>query len=475
MAGASELCTKALTEVAELVRRKKVSPVEITEAMLARISSLDETLHSFITVSADLALQQAHAAEREIINGDHRGPLHGVPIAVKDLVYTKDVRTTCASQVLADWVPEYDATVMERLFTAGAVLLGKLSMTEFAGIGYHPTVQPPVNPWRSDRWPGASSSGSGVATATSLCFGSIGSDTGGSIRFPSSACGVVGLKPTYGRVSRYGIFPLAESLDHIGPLARCVADVAALLRAVAGFDSRDPTTRREVVPDYLKALSNGVKNLRIGVDEDYCTSGVDPEIRAAILTAIRVLGELGASVRDVKLSLIDEAASAWGVIFTAECVAAHEPHSSSWADQYSPAFRQFQEEGTKIRGVDYAKAYATRQAVSRMLDDLFQEVDLLVCPTMAIAPPTLKDFPPDGLIPPEQAAILLRYTAPFNLTGHPAMSIPCGFNREGLPMGLQIIGRLGEEGTVMQAGYAYEQATAWHKQRPPDLSVVRGQ
>jgi amidase len=475
MAVAPELCTQTLTEVAELIQKREVSPVEITEAMLARISSLDETLHSFITVTADLALQQARAAEREITHGNYRGSLHGVPIAVKDLVYTKAIRTTCGSKVLADWVPEYDATVIEKLYAAGAILVGKLSMTEFAGIGYHPTVPPPVNPWHPDRWPGASSSGSGVATAASLCFGSIGSDTGGSIRFPSSACGVVGLKPTYGKVSRYGVFPLAESLDHAGPITRSVADAAVLLRTIAGFDSSDPTTRREAVPNYWQTLFQGVKNLRIGVDEDYCTSGVDPEISEAVLTATRVLSDLGASVRGVKLSLIDEAVGAWGVIFTAEGVAAHEPHYSSWANDYSPAFRQFQENGAKVRGVDYAKAYATRQAVSRRLDDLFQEVDLLLCPTMAIAPPTLKDFPPDGLIPPEQATVLLRYTAPFNLTGHPAMSIPCGFNREGLPMGLQIIGRLGEEGTVMQAGYAYQQATAWHKQRPPDLSVVRGQ
>ncbi len=462
----AELCTKTLSDVASVIEKKEISPVELTRAMLDRISAIDSQFHSYLTVTSEVALRQAQAAEKDIVNGQYLGPLHGVPIAVKDLIYTKGIRTTCGSKVLVDWIPEYNATVMEKLYSAGAVLLGKLTMTEFAGLGYHASIHPPVNPWNPDRWTGQSSSGSGVAAAASLCFGSIGSDTGGSIRFPSSACGVVGLKPTYGRVSRHGIFPLAESLDHAGPITRSVADAAIILQTVAGFDSHDPTTRREAVPSYLQALTQGVKGLRIGVDESFCTTGVESEVGEAALAASRVLGELGADIREVKVSSTDDAVGAWGTIFTAECVAAHEQLFATHADDYTPAFRQFQEEGAKVRGVDYAKAYGTRQGVRRMLDDLFQDIDLLLCPTMGLVPPSLDVFPADGLIPHEFAGVLLRFTAPFSLSGHPAMSVPCGFSREGLPIGLQLVGRHGEEDTVLRAGYAYESATVWHTRHP---------
>src|SRR5262249_11255487 len=259
---ATELLNKTLTEVAGLIKCREVSPVELTNAMLDRIGSLDGKLHSYLTVASDLALRQAKAAEREISKGDYRGPLHGMTIAVKDLCYTKDVRTTAASKILAEWVPSHDATVINKLYSAGAVLLGKLSLTEFAGIGYHSSVQRPLNPWHVDRWTGSSSSGSGVATAASLCFGSLGTDTGGSIRFPSAACGVVGVKPTFGRVSRFGIIPLAESLDHVGPMTRSVADAATVLQTIAGFDPEDSTTRREPVPNYLATLNKNLKGVR---------------------------------------------------------------------------------------------------------------------------------------------------------------------------------------------------------------------
>src|SRR5262245_14455970 len=306
MANVSELCTKTLVEVAELIKKKEVSPVELTQAMLTRISALDGKLYSYLTVTADLALQQARAAEQEISKGTYRGPLHGMPIAVKDLCYTKGIRTTCASKILANWVPDYNATVVEKLNAAGAVLLGKLGMTEFALAGYHPSVHPPVNPWAADRWPGASSSGSGVATAASLCFGSLGSDTGGSIRFPSAACGIVGVKPTYGKVSRYGVFPLGETLDHIGPLTRSVADAAAMLRVIAGFDPNDPTTRRVTVRDYLDIVAHGIRGVRIGVDEEYCTKGVDPQISKAVLATTKTLQDLGASIQEVKFSVAED-------------------------------------------------------------------------------------------------------------------------------------------------------------------------
>jgi amidase len=467
MATGAELCCKTLGEVAALIATRDLSPVELTRAVLDRIAALDGALHSYLTVTADLALRQARAAEQEIGRGTHRGPLHGVPIAVKDLCYTRGVRTTCASKILADWVPQFSATVVERLEAAGAVLLGKLGMTEFALSGYHPSISPPVNPWAADRWPGASSSGSGVATAASLCFASLGSDTGGSIRFPSASCGIVGVKPTYGRVSRYGVFPLGESLDHIGPMTRSVADAAVVLRAIAGFDPRDPTTRRAAVPDYLATLGDGVKGIRIGVDEKYGTEGVDPQVARAVLATRSVLADLGASIREVKVSGIHEATEVWYTLCAAETAAAHQRWYPSRADDYGPTFRAFLADGVKVSGIDYAKAAAAREVLRRMLDDLMQEVDLLLCPSMASQPMPLGDFPPDAVLSREASAPLLRHTAPFDLTGSPTISVPCGFSVEGLPISLQLVGRPDEEGLVMRAGHAYEQATKWHERRPP--------
>jgi amidase len=466
MASVAELCTKPLMEVAGLIKKREVSPVELTQAMLDRISAYDSKLYSYLTVTSELALQQARAAEQDITKGAYRGPLHGVPIAVKDLCYTKGVRTTCASKILADWKPDYNATVVEKLNAAGAVLLGKLGMTEFALAGYHPTIHPPVNPWAADRWPGASSSGSGVATAASLCFGSLGSDTGGSIRFPSACCSIVGVKPTYGKVSRYGVFPLGESLDHIGPMTRRVADAAAMLRVIAGFDPKDPTTRRETVRDYLDVVYNGVKGLRIGVDQDYCTKNVDPQVSKTVLATTAVLKELGAEMQEVQFSVNDQDLNDWFSICAAETAAAHKQFFPTKANDYGPTFRSFLEEGVKVSGIEYVEATVRRQFIRRALDDLFQKIDLFLCPSMSVLPMPLSQFSPTAVLSRESSRELLRMTAPFDLTGSPTISVPCGFSAEGLPISLQLVGRHGEEGLVMQAGHAYEQATEWHKRQP---------
>jgi amidase len=464
--GDAQLCTSPLTEVAKLIETRKVSAVEITRAMLDRIANVDTKLHSYITLTRDLALEQAARADQEISQGKYRGPLHGMPIAVKDLVFTKGIRTTAGSKILANWVPSHDATVMTKLYEAGAVLLGKLSMTEFAGIAYHPSVVPPANPWDLERWPGASSSGAGVAIAASLCFGSIGSDTGGSIRFPSAACGVVGVKPTYGRVSRYGIFNLAESLDHVGPITRSVEDAAVMLRVIAGFDPLDPTTRREEVPDYLGDLHAGVKGLRLGVDEAFCTARVNAEVGKALLAVGETMGELGADIHSVSITGLQEATKIWGTIFAAEGAAAHEQIYIDHAQDYNPAFKAFLENAFKVRGLDYARAHANRQRVSRVMEDLFQEVDLLLWPAMGTVAMRMEEFAPDGIISPEQADDLLRFTAPLSLTGSPTLSLPCGFDHEGMPMGLQLVASHGEESILFRAGFAYEEATEWHRKRP---------
>jgi amidase len=267
-------------------------------------------------------------------------------------------------------------------------------------------------------------------------------------------------------VSRHGVHPLADSLDHAGPIARCVADAAVLLESIAGFDVRDLTTQRGLAPNYLETLTDGLKGFRLGIDEGFCTDGVDAEVGQAVLAASRVFGRLGATIRPVKISLVEEAIGAWAVIFTAECVSAHEKMFAAHADDYTPAFRQFQKDGARVRGVDYARAYATRQSVHRMLEDLFQDIDLFLCPTMGLLPPSLDVFPPNGLIPMELTGALLKFTAPFSLTGNPALSVPCGLSRNGLPIALEIVGRPRDEQTVLRAGYAYEQATEWHRRRP---------
>jgi amidase len=273
------------------------------------------------------------------------------------------------------------------------------------------------------------------------------------------------VKPTYGKVSRYGVFPLGETLDHIGPMTRSVADAAIILRAIAGFDPKDPTTRRVTVRDYPETLPNGVKGVRIGVDEAYCTNGVDPQISKAVLATTKTLQDLGANIQEVKFSVAED--PFWYTICAAETAAAHEQWYPSRADDYGPTFRAFLVDGHKVRGIDYVNAHIKRQALRRLLDDLFQKVDLLLCPSAPLLPMLLKDFPPDAVLSREASLPLLKHTAPFDLTGSPTISVPCGFSSEGLPMSLQLVGRHDEEGLVMQAGYAYEQATEWHKRRPP--------
>ncbi|UCE85919.1 MAG: amidase [Deltaproteobacteria bacterium] len=456
----------SLMELAERIRTRSLSPVEATTATLERIDALDAALHSYITVLRERALEQAKQAEREISDGRYRGPLHGVPVAVKDLCFTRGVRTTCASKILADFVPDYDAAVVERLSRAGAVVLGKLNMTEFALSGYHPDRPAPVNPWAADRWPGVSSSGSGVATAAGLCFGSIGTDTGGSIRFPSAACGVVGLKPTYGRVSRYGVFPLAESLDHVGPIARRSADAAAMLAAIAGHDARDPTSLRETVPDYLASIDAGVRGVRIGVDERYCREEVDPELAEAVLGAARALAGQGAELREVEFPDVGEIARWWFAICSAEAAWAHEGTYPSRADDYGPDFRRLLEQGARVRGADYARAHAAREAFRGRLRALFEDVDLIACPSMPAPPPRLAEL---GLETASQVSArpLLRFTAPFDFSGSPTLSLPCGLSREGLPLSVQLVGRHLSEDLLCRAGHAYEQASDAHARTPP--------
>lgn len=462
---AETLCYLSLHEVAEKLRKREITSQELTKIQLERIRLANPQLRAYLTVLDDSALSAAAQADAEIGTGRYRGPLHGVPIAVKDLCQTKGIRTTCASKVLRDWRPDFSATLVVRLEAAGAVLLGKLHMTEFAVGWYHPEIPGPLNPWGANLWPGASSSGSGVATAAGLCFASIGSDTGGSIRLPSATNGIVGLKPTWGRVSRYGVFPLGESLDHLGPMTRSVADAAHMLSVIAGYDPADATSLHAPVEDYAAACERGVRGLTIGLDEKYLAAASN-EVGAAVIEAVRTLERQGAKVSKVTIPEIEGPMTSWIPICTAETAAAHEAFYPARAADYGSGFRSFLVYGNKVRGQDYAKAHIVREGFATRFQTLFETIDLLAC---ASAPESAL---PAGAIPDDVNALLgpnplLNFTAPYNLSRNPTLSLPCGKAGTGAPPSLQLVGRLLGEATLIQAGAAFEQATEWHEQRPP--------
>ena len=450
---------QTLTEIAMLIESKQVSSVEVTEGILKRIEDLDGHYKSYATVMADYAIAAARAAEQEIIAGRYLGPLHGIPIAVKDLCFTRGVRTMGGTGALRDHVPEFDATVVNRLESAGAVLLGKLNLSEGAMAGYHPDFQIPVNPWDPERWSGASSSGSGVATAAGLCFGSLGSDTGGSIRFPAAACGIVGLKPTWGRVSRYGVLALADSLDHVGPMTRRTADAAIMLQVIAGQDPEDPTSLPGPVPDMLEGIGQGVPGVRIGLDSRYVEADVDPELAQAVLAGIRVMEELGAEIVEIRVPDIDEYVAAWNVLCSTEAAVAHQATYPSHRDDYGPWFRGWLDQGGATTGVAYARANNIREACIGLLRNRFENIEVLACPSMTTPPGRVT---PEELYGPMGARDSLtwgRFTVPFDFNGAPTLSLPCGLNSDGLPLSLQFVGKHLEEALLCRLGHAYEQAT----------------
>jgi amidase len=456
----------SLLEVSDRLAAGALSPVELTRAILARIERVDAALHSYATVTPDQALAAAAQAEQEIRSGERRGPLHGVPIAVKDLCSRRGVPTAAGMPLLRDRRPDTDATVVARLEGAGAVLLGQLELTEGASGVHHPKVDPPRNPWNCERSPGGSSSGSGVATAAGLCFGALGSDTAGSIRIPSAWCGVAGLKPTWGRVSRSGVFPLAETLDCIGPMARRVGDLAALLAVLAGADPSDPTAARRPVPDYVAVLADGISGVRIGVDEAYVGTGTDPELASAILGSASVFRRLGADVRAVRIPDVRPAAEAGTAILAIECARAHEEWFPARADEYGPHLRETIEDGRSMTAIDYAGFQLARETFRGRLAECFEEIDLLLCPAMPspASPVSLMASLPGKL---RMFAEILRFTAPYNVSGSPTLTIPCGVASDGLPLALQLVARPFEEELLLRAGHRYESVTEWHRRHPP--------
>ena len=465
---ANELCFQSISQLSERIKKREVSPVEVTQAYLNRIQEVDSKLNSYITVTADRALQEAKEAEAQISQNVHLGPLHGIPLAHKDIMATKGIKTTCGSKVLKDYVPDYDATVIERLRKAGAVLLGKLNMNEFATIVPSPFFGRVNNPWRLEHSPGGSSSGSGAAVVAGLCAGSLGTDTGGSIRIPAALCGIVGLKATHGRVSLFGVTPLAGSLDHIGPMARTVKDAVLMLQALAGYDPRDWMSSETAVSDYTAKLTGEIKGLRLGVPAHFFPEYTDPEVKNAFTAAVKVLEGLGAHIEEVKLPVLENAWSVAQVIINGEANVWHEPYLQTQAEDYAPEVRKFLERGQPTLAMDYVKAQQTKAQLRQEMIAVFAHLDAVLTPGALIPAPPHEAR--SVMIAGREVRLLpalISATCPFNLTGQPALTVPCGLTASGLPLALQIIGKPFDEATVLQIGHAYEVHTSWHEKQPP--------
>jgi aspartyl-tRNA(Asn)/glutamyl-tRNA(Gln) amidotransferase subunit A len=451
---------KVILELGRLLRQKEISSVEVTRECLLRIEKLNPVLNAFITVTAESALAQARAADDEIAQGLWRGPLHGIPIALKDLIDTAGTRTTAGSALYKDRIPTEDAEVLRRLREAGAVIVGKNNLHEFAYggsslVSYFGDVH---NPWDLGRIAGGSSGGSAAAVVASLCCAAIGTDTAGSIREPAALCGCVGLKPTYGRVSTRGVIPLSPSLDHVGPLAATIADAAIVLQAIAGYDSADITSMDIPVQDYLFALRENSKALRVGVPRSYFYDDLNAEVATAMDEALRVIQTLVAEVVDIQLEVPTDRS-----LQSAESYAVHAENVGKTPELYQAETLRRIRSGANASAADYIRQRRELEQARRAIGEVFAHTDLLVTPTMPMPAPPIADLRanPDALRPAELR--LLRNTRPFNVWGLPAISLPCGFTKNGLPIGLQIAGPHWREDLVLRLAHAYEQATAWHK------------
>jgi len=458
-----------VTSLSKALRKREISPVEITRAYLERIQSNDPKINSFITLLPREALRAARQAEKERGKGKVQGPLHGIPFAAKDLFFTKGVRTTCGSKILKNFIPAYNATVIERLQAAGAILLGKLNMHEFAygTTSVNPHFGAVRNPWDRERVPGGSSGGSAAALACSFVPLTLGTDTGGSIRIPSALCGTAGLKPTFGRVSKYGVYPLCWSLDHPGPMTRCVADLAIAMNVLAGSDPLDSSTSPVVVPDYTRGLSKRLKGVHIGVPDTYYFDRLDPEVRAKVLEALRVFKALGATVKNISIPWLPEASIAAFIILLAEGTATLEKWHRTRPMDLGDDVRSRINLGAAIMATQYLKAQAVRRKIRETFFGVFQKVDVIVTPQLPITAPKIGQGTISwGRRTEAVPSALTRFTRIYNLVGIPSLSIPCGFSKAGLPVGLQVAGKPFDEATVLKVGHAYESNTTWKDCHP---------
>jgi len=464
-----EICYLGAGELSRLIQKREISPVEIVKAHLNRIESLEPILNSFITLLADQAMEAARQAEKEIQAGRYRGPLHGIPLGLKDLFYTKGIRTTSGSKIFDTFIPNVDGTVVTKLKEAGTLLLGKLNMHPFA---YGPTGENQEyghmhNPWNPELITGGSSGGSGSAAASGQCTLTMGSDTGGSVRIPAALCGLVGLKPTYGRVSRYGLTPLAWSQDHVGPMARSVKDCALAMNAIAGYDPNDPTSMDAPVPDYSRTLTGEIRGLRIGVPKEYFEIPIDSRVKEQFWKAMGRLGELGAVISEVSWPMFHDSMAIASTIQMSEATAYHSDLIKAHGPRIYPPVRLRLEAGFFISAIDYIQAQRARALFYHQSLRLFEKVDLLAGPTVPVTAFKIGlDKVKVGQANVGAISLLTQYTRPFNLNGFPAITLPCGFSDDGLPIGLQLAGRPFEEEMVLRLAHAYEASTDWHLRRP---------
>ena len=458
-----DLALLTLKEASDVLRRRIASPVELTQACLKRIERYNPALNAFIAVTAEHAITAARAMEAEQQREEWRGPLHGIPIALKDNIDTGGIRTTAASELFKDRIPSTDAEVVQRLKNAGAILIGKTNLHEFAygGTSSISYFGPVHNPWALNRVPGGSSGGSAAAVATGLCFGALGTDTAGSLRIPASYCGIVGFKPTHGRVSKRGVVPLSWTLDHVGPLSRTVEDAAILLSVIASYDELDPSTAAVPVADYSRACEEHASKLRLGIPRIPFFEGLDSEIAKAADAAIEILRKMTASVQEIRLPEasipIDEI---YAAVRSVEAYTYHRQWISESPDKYQAVTRQrIVQNVAAVKTSDYVQARLQLDLLRRQVNKVFAVVDLLVLPTLPSTPVLIAD----GATP---AAVSIRNTAPFDVLGLPAITVPCGFTTSNLPIGLQIVGAPFMESTVLALAHAYETETEWHKRLP---------
>jgi amidase len=452
-----------LNELADLLRRREVSSVEVTRAQLERIDGLDPHLGSYARTTPEQALAAADTADAEIAAGHYRGPLHGVPLGIKDLFWTKGVSAAAGTLIHQDFVPQEDATAVARLKQAGAVLLGKLQMTEGAYSDHHPAIRPPNNPWNAAYWTGISSSGAAVAAAAGLCYGALASDTGGSIRWPCSATGLSGIKPAWGRVSRYGMFELAASLDHVGPMARSVLDAAAILAAIRGPDDKDPTTLDGPNPTNALLNDQSMRGVRLGIDAQWNAWDVDSTVQTVVAEAERVFRELGAEIVSVDAPEVTQAVVDWAPACALEAAFAHRHTYPSRKSEYGPVLASVLDAGYAISTLDYQAIRLRRMELRGRFARLFRTIDALLIPAQPFAPLTLTQISTLGA-QPGLIYKLQRYTAPFDLTGHPTVTFPGGFSECGLPIGLQLAGS--DETTLIRTAVAFQRETRWHRRHP---------
>ena len=465
----SDIPFLSVAELSRLIENKEVSPLEVTEAYLERIDGLDFKFNSYLTVCREEALRAAGAAERAIAQGNYLGPMHGIPVAVKDQLWTKGIRSTGGSRILADFIPEEDATVVAKLKTSGAILLGKTNLSEFAVTGFTHRFSTPRNPWNLDMSAGGSSSGSGAATAAFLCATSLGEDTGGSIRRPAAWCGLVGLRPSWGLVSRHGLMPGVWSMDTVGPISRTVEDAAITLGAIAGHDPKDAHTWNAPLPDYRRSLDGNIRGMRIGIVVELMDSEwVQPEVGEAAKKAVSVLAELGALVEEVSIPLTAHANTISSLLLAVEPALNHREWIRHRLRDYGHDNRIGLLTGSLIPAQAYYKAQKLTTLLRQQVHEALETYDVLLSPTAGRPAIPIQD---DAVVTSKAEAGSLAYmrTNSFNLASVPAISVPCGFSSQKLPIGLQIAGRLGGEETVLKIAHAYEQSTAWHTMRPTAL------